>query len=331
MPPVNIETAIFLVVFCLENSDLRLFAAPLQGYTEAEWRHCHALIYGGADAYFIPFLRVEKGAVRNKDMRELSSPLNFGTVPAVPQLILRDGCELRMLADTVLAAGFHDIDINMGCPFVPQVKHGRGAALLTAPAVLEELARDMRRRYAHVHFSVKMRLGVSDVSQWRQFIDIINSMPLTHLTVHPRTAAQQYGGELAMDEFAALMDKSVHPLVFNGNITTPDDIDKIIQTFPGLYGVMAGRGLLSRPSLFAEWRSGERWNVNLRLRHIMALHDAIYDSYKARLQGDTQILSKIKPFWEYHAEAIGRKAAKAIKKATSLPKYNAALDEIRLQ
>lgn len=330
MPPVNIKITVFFY-FYLENTHLRLYAAPLQGYTEAEWRHHHALMYGGADAYFIPFLRVEKGAVRNKDLRELSSTLNFGPVPAVPQVILRDCCELRILADTVLAAGYRQIDINMGCPFVPQVKHGRGAALLAAPAVLEELAQDMRRRYAHVQFSVKMRLGVSDASQWRDIIDIINSMPLTHLTVHPRTAAQQYDGELAMDEFAALMDKSVHPMVFNGNITTPDDIDKIIHAFPGIYGVMAGRGLLSRPSLFAEWRSGERWDSNRCLVTTMALHDAIYDSYKARLHGDAQILSKIKPFWEYHAEAIGRKAAKAIKKATSLPKYEAALAELRLQ
>lgn len=313
----------------MEKADLLLYAAPLQGYTEAEWRHYHAEMFGGVDAYYIPFMRIEKGAVRNKDMREITSQLNPVAIPTVPQVLVRDSGELRILADAIVAAGHRAIDINMGCPFAPQVKHGRGSALLASPAVLESLAREMRDRYPDVRFSVKMRLGITDATQWRGVIDIINDMPLTHLTVHPRTASQQYDGELHMAEFAALMEESAHPVVFNGNILSPEDIDSLTQAYPRLHGVMAGRGLLTRPSLMAEWRSGEVWDVTRRLRTVMALHDAIYESYRTRLCGDAQILSKIKPFWDYHAEAIGHKAAKAIKKATSVPKYEAAVAAIR--
>ena len=39
----------------------------------------------------------------------------------------------------------------------------------------------------------------------------------------------------------------------------------------------------------------------------------------------SQLLSKIKPFWEYAEEEIGRKAWKAIKKAGNVPKYRTAL------
>lgn len=313
----------------LEKADLLLYAAPLQGYTEAEWRHYHAEMFGGVDAYYIPFMRVEKGSVRNKDMREITSPLNPAAIPTVPQVLVHDSGELRILADAIVAAGHRAIDINMGCPFAPQVKHGRGSALLASPAVLESLAGEMRERYADVRFSVKMRLGVTDASQWRDAIGIINAMPLTHVTVHPRTAVQQYEGELAMEEFAALIEESAHPVVFNGNILSPKDIDSLTQAYPRLQGIMVGRGLLTRPSLFAEWRSGEEWDSTRQLRTVMALHDAIYESYRTRLCGDAQLLSKIKPFWDYHAEAIGHKAAKAIKKATSVQKYEAAVATIR--
>lgn len=312
----------------MEKSRLRLYAAPLQGYTEAEWRHCHAETAGGVDAYFMPFIRVEKGAVRRKDIAEINSELN-STVTVIPQVIVRDSDELRITAEAIIAAGYSEIDINMGCPFPPQVKHGRGAALTASPSALESLSDTMRESFPNIKFSAKMRLGVTTTSEWRGIIDIINNMPLTRLTVHPRTASQQYGGELHLDEFGALLEASAHPVVFNGNITSPADIDLIAEHYPAVSGIMVGRGLLMRPTLFAEWRSCKEHTDAERLAIVTALHDAILRIYKKRLCGDAQILSKIKPFWDYQADAIGHKAAKAIRKATSMQKYEAALASIQ--
>ena len=41
----------------------------MQGFTEAPFRHFHAGVYGAADCYFSPFLRVDHGAVRGRDLR----------------------------------------------------------------------------------------------------------------------------------------------------------------------------------------------------------------------------------------------------------------------
>lgn len=310
----------------MEKSLLLLYAAPLQGYTEAEWRHCHAEMAGGADAYYMPFIRVEKGAVRRKDIAEINSELNR-TVNVIPQVIVRDADELHITTDAIIAAGYSEIDINMGCPFPPQVKHGRGAALTASPSSLMRLSETMRKVYPGIKFSAKMRLGVTSASEWRGIIDIINDMPLTHLTVHPRTASQQYGGELHLDEFGALLEASAHPVVFNGDITSPADIDVIAEHYPAISGIMAGRGLLMRPTLFSEWRSGKERTDAERLTTVTALHDAILKIYRNRLCGDAQILSKIKPFWDYQADIIGHKATKAIRKATSMQKYEAALKD----
>ena len=73
------------------DSDFRLMAAPLQGFTESPFRHFHAEIYGtGAMnvTYFSPFLRLEKGDVRPRDIREISIPLN-GNHQLIPQIISR--------------------------------------------------------------------------------------------------------------------------------------------------------------------------------------------------------------------------------------------------
>lgn len=60
----------------IDENGFKIFAAPLQGYTDVPWRHFHAELYGGIDAYFTPFIRVERGEIRQRDLKALSSPLN---------------------------------------------------------------------------------------------------------------------------------------------------------------------------------------------------------------------------------------------------------------
>lgn len=33
---------------------MKLYAAPLQGFTEAPWRNLHQEVFGGIDAYYTP-------------------------------------------------------------------------------------------------------------------------------------------------------------------------------------------------------------------------------------------------------------------------------------
>lgn len=298
----------------------------MQGLTDAPFRHFHAGVYGAADGYFTPFLRIEHGEVRRRDLRDISSPLNANH-RLVPQVIARDRQEFEILCDAVADAGYREIDLNLGCPFPLQTRRGRGAALIANRAALADIADAMTAR-PDIKFSVKMRPGLLSPNEWMQAIDIINAMPLGRLTIHPRPATQQYGGPLLMEEFAAMAAASSHPVVYNGDISTPADIDRIASAYSTIEGIMAGRGLLARPSLFAEWQSGREWDADERLAHILRLHTGVYRHYADTLCGDTQILSKIKPFWEYLEWEIGHKPAKAIRKAGSLAKYEAAVASI---
>lgn len=298
-----------------------IFSAPIQGLTETAWRHFHHMIYGdGITRYHTPFLRVERGEIRRRDLRDLGSDFNRD-IRLTPQIILRDLREFRMLCDAVAEAGYRQIDINMGCPFPPQVHHGRGAGMIANTELLAALGDEMRGRYSGIEFSLKMRLGVESPDEWRVSADAVNALPLSHVTVHPRTARQQYQGELWLDEFAALLAGSAHLVIYNGDITHPSHIDDILSRYPSLAGVMIGRGLFSRPSIVAEWLAGEEWDEARRHEALMRLHSMVYGHYRDTLSGDAQVLGKVKPFWEYLAPSLDRKAMKAIKKATSLRKY----------
>lgn len=317
----------------LENDNdrrFRILAAPLQGLTECAWRRFHRDLAGGAvDAYFTPFLRVERGEVRRRAMRDLQSPLNDG-VPLVAQIIARDLDEFRLLCDAVGEAGYGIIDLNMGCPFPPQVSHGRGAGMIANLPLLDALAEEMSTRFSHLRFSVKMRLGVESPDEWRRSVAAINALPLTHITLHARTARQQYAGQLAMDEFADFMQSAAHPVVFNGDVVSPANIAMLRQKFPALAGVMIGRGFFSRPSLAAEWAEGREWSERERAALQFRLHDAIYDYYRAHSEGETQLILKIKPFWDY-LQGADRRVVKLLKKATTIRRYEEALAALRTQ
>ncbi len=300
--------------------------APLQGFTEAPFRHFHSRIYGGADYYFSPFVRIEHGEPRRRDMNDIRSELNKNH-HVVPQIIFRDIHEFDILVEEVARCGYGEIDLNMGCPFPPQVNRGRGAGTLLNKSLLEEVAA-RTQQLPEINFSVKMRLGVKSAAESFESVTFLNSMKLSHVTVHPRIAVQQYSGELMLDDFADLSHQLKHRVIFNGDILSPDDIDRVMQMFPDLYGIMIGRGILRRPSLIAEWRDRRSWDNDAKKEKLLELHACIFDHYASTLCGDSQILSKIKPFWEYLESEIGSKQAKRIRKSKSVSDYLSAVNGI---
>lgn len=301
-----------------------IYAAPLQGYTDGIWRKAHAAIYGGITAYFTPFIRLEKGEVRARDIRDLHID-PAGDAPVIPQIIFNSTDEFERLVDILTSIGKRSIDLNLGCPFSPQVKHGRGAGALR-PELMEKIASLINGRYSGIHFSVKMRPGVSSCDEWRPLADIINSMSLSHVTVHPRMAMRQYEGRVELDTFTSMTECINHHIIYNGDLRTAADMDKIAERFGDSIGMMIGRGLLMRPSLAAEYADGKEWSKSRRMEALREFHRQIYDEYAARLCGHAQILSKVKPFWDYLEPEIGRKAWKAIHKASSLSAYNSSVE-----
>lgn len=300
--------------------------APVQGHTDAAWRHFHKVIYGGSNIYYTPFIRLERGDFRKHDLKDYLSNLNDNH-EVIPQVIFRDMEELRPLISGLAERGARKIDLNSGCPFPLQTARGRGAAFVGNIEEYKKLPQ-LLKEFEDIEFSVKMRLGFENPEEWKGIMPILNDLTLNHIALHPRVAKQQYGGELNLKAFEEFLSESKNPVIFNGEIKTPENVTEILKKYPSVGGVMTGRGILGRPSLQAEYEAGEEWGREERLEKMLRFHDLLFDHYSSELCGDHQILSKIKPFWEYAEAEIGRKPWKAISKASNMAKYQSAVATI---
>ena len=300
--------------------------APLQGYTDDVYRRIHHELMGGIQTYYTPFLRMEGGGVRSKDMRDIRPEFNEG-VPVVPQIIVKSMKEFDFLTGIVEEKGYTRVDINMGCPFPLQAKHGRGSGLLAHVDIIEEMAKAIAAK-SQLKFSVKMRLGWENVNEWRPALDILNSTPLEQITLHPRIGTQQYKGSVSMEAFEEFYKLCKHPLIYNGDVTSVDDIRKLEEMYPKLAGVMIGRGLLARPSLALEYVSGVELSWEKRRSLLLDFHDRMKAHYETTANSETQVHSRLRLFWEYMEEELGRKAYKKIMKAGNLKNYLSSVREI---
>ena len=300
--------------------------APLQGYTDDVYRRIHHELMGGIQTYYTPFLRMEGGGIRSKDMRDIRPEFNEG-VPVVPQIIVKSMKEFDFLTAIVEEKGYTRVDINMGCPFPLQAKHGRGSGLLAHVDIIEEMAKAIAAK-SQLKFSVKMRLGWENVNEWRPALDILNSTPLEQITLHPRIGTQQYKGSVSMEAFEGFYKLCKHPLIYNGDVTSVDNIRKLEEMYPKLAGVMIGRGLLARPSLALEYASGVELSWEKRRSLLLDFHDRMKAHYETTANSETQVHSRLRLFWEYMEEELGRKAYKKIMKAGNLKNYLSAVREI---
>ena len=305
---------------------LPIHFAPLQGYTDDTYRRIHHELAGGIETYYTPFVRMEAGGVRSKDMRDIRPEFNEG-VPVVPQIIVKSMKEFDYLTNIVAEKGYHRIDINMGCPFPMQAKHGRGSGLLAHTDIVQEIASAIKER-TDISFSVKMRLGWENADEWRAVLDILNDTPLHQITLHPRVGTQQYKGEVSIEAFDEFYALCKHPLIYNGDVTSVEQMQELEKKYPNLAGIMVGRGLLARPWIASEYASGIALPEHKQRTLLHEMHDRLKAHFETTANSEAQVHSRLRLFWEYMEEVLGRKLYKKIMKAGNLKNYLGAVREV---
>ena len=302
----------------------KLHFAPLQGYTEAPYRDAHATIFGGIDTYYTPFVRLERGEFRRKETRDIE-PENNQVPHLVPQLIASDLTKAETILALFIEKEYKEVSINLGCPFPTLAKRHNGSGMLPYPEEVKNLL-TIVHQHPEIRFSVKMRLGWEQPEECLALAPLLNELPLEHIALHARLGKQQYKGEVDLDAFAAFADCCQKPLIYNGDLLTVEDIQRIEERFPELAGIMIGRGLLANPALAMEYKTGVSLTPQQLREKLRMLHAAVFTRYEEQLQGgDEQLLHKVKPFWDYLEPALDRKTWKAIHKSGSLNKYQAAV------
>lgn len=309
------------------NSSYELHFAPLQGYTDAIFRNAYERFFGGVTAYYTPFIRVEgKNLFRNRDLRDIA-PENNSVPCLIPQILPGSPEEFRLLADLLMAKGYRAADINLGCPFPMIAGKRKGAGMLPYPEQVEKTLETLNE-YPEIEFSLKLRLGWESASECVVLGDIINNLRLSHITLHARLGKQQYKGVPDLEGFYGFYEVCKRPLFYNGDLKTVEDSNRILKEFPLLRGLSVGRGLVSSPLLAKEFTENVTFSEKERTSLFSGFHETLFSGYSERLQGDSQLLMKMKNLWEYFLPETDRKALKKIKKANKLPDYTTAVNGI---
>lgn len=300
--------------------------APLQGYTDLVYREAHATVFGGVEAYYSPFVRLEKEGFRNKDIKDIA--VNNNNKLLIPQLIAADPHEFRQIASFFQQQGYQKVDINLGCPFPMQARLHRGAGMLPYKEEVIALL-DTIHEFPELQFSVKLRLGWNFPDESLAILPLLNPLPLSHIALHPRIGIQQYKGSTDQEAFTRFYEVCEHPLFYNGDICSLADIDTITTCFPNLKGVMLGRGLLSYPWLAQEYLSGKELSPSEKQEKLRLFHSLLVEGYSPRLEGgEHQMLEKLKTIWDYLLPDAEKKLRKKIIKSTKLTAYQAAVNAL---
>lgn len=151
-----------------------------------------------------------------------------------------------------LVAPFVDgIDLNCGCPQGWAVEEGIGAGLMRDPELVRRMVREAVGRLPGdaPPISVKMRI-FHDAGRTVELARILEAAGAAWLTVHGRTRKQKSSEPVDYAMIRLVREAVNIPVIANGDVASLADAERIAaQT--GVRAVMAARGLLENPALFA--------------------------------------------------------------------------------
>ena len=292
--------------------------APIKGITDRTFRSAFVRHFGGLDSALAPFVKLSDSESK---IKSLSPEFNPG-IRTVPQILTKSPDEFITLAERFIDMGCGEVNLNLGCPFAMVIKRGEGAAMLQNPELIESFLEKIFSVIS-IPVSVKMRLGMHSPDEILKLIPVLNSYPVKEIVIHTRTGEQMYDGDVYLEAFESALKLSNHPVIYNGDLKTLDDYNRLSERFPSVKGWMIGRGLLMNPFLAMEIKSGKPESETVRIERIKQFADYLLDAYIHDLQSPAHVLDKMRGLWFYlsHAFPDSRKIEKRIRKAGNLNHY----------
>lgn len=228
-----------------------LILAPMQGLTELLFRRAFERAFPGTFDYAVsPFISLTHGNLKDaeKKIGDVLPERNRGSMRVVPQILGHEVGEFVDLANRLYDLGYEEVNWNIGCPMRRVAGKHRGSGILPYPeevrAVLEGVVPAMRPQ-----LSVKMRLGYRSANEIDSIVPILNDYPLANVTIHPRIGKQMYSGVPDLTRFAEVLPMLKHRVIYNGDICSVGDYERVRRMFPTVKDVMIGRGVLYNPLL----------------------------------------------------------------------------------
>ena len=300
----------------------------MQGFSDVIYRTAINKI-GGIDVFYAPYIKVENEAIKPKSLADIAPEANDGIV-VVPQVMGNKSADILQVANAVKDLGYAELNWNLGCPFPMVAKRRLGAGLLPYPETIDSILTEVEAQ-SDVTLSVKMRLGYQSANEIWPVLDVLNNHRIKEIIVHPRIGKQMYNGSADKSLLPAIVEKSVHPVAYNGDIHTPERAASLIAENPTINHLMIGRGLLSNPFLASEIKVAEP-NQFIKRTQLMNFVGTIAEKQLDRLQGAGHFLQKMTTYWEYWSEmfADAHRALKTVKKCRTIEEYTDKVQDMVL-
>ncbi|MDR2687129.1 MAG: tRNA dihydrouridine synthase DusB [Oscillospiraceae bacterium] len=172
--------------------------------------------------------------------------------PCGIQLFGKEPHTFPRAVEAALRHGPAFIDLNMGCPAHKVAGHGGGAALMKSPGLARRIVEETVRAVAgEVPVSVKMRAGWDETNRNAvEIARICEQAGAARLTVHGRLRAQMYAPPVDLDIIRDVKQAVRVPVVGNGDVMDGPSASHMLE-YTGCDAVMAGRGAMGRPWVFA--------------------------------------------------------------------------------
>lgn len=151
----------------------------------------------------------------------------------------------QLVQDDCLGVG-----LNCGCPQRWAWKEGIGACLMHRPEFVHDLVRQTRNRCREgLSVSVKIRIHEDWKGETVDFCRSVESAGAAFVTVHGRTKDQR-AEPVNLEAVRNIKQSLKIPVVANGDVRSLEDAAAVCAA-TGVDGVMAARGILENPAMFA--------------------------------------------------------------------------------
>jgi tRNA-dihydrouridine synthase 4 len=198
-----------------------------------------------------------------RDSDFTTSPLERGATPdcrrhALVAQFASNSAEDFARAAEMVAPWVDGVDLNCGCPQSWALKERIGCALTEGePGVVAEMVRAAKARLkaaglGNCSVSVKIRIH-RDLEQTVRWVKVVEEAGVDYVTVHGRLRTQRSSTPPNYDAIRLLKQSVNVPVVANGDAFSLTDVRRIAK-ITGVDGVMAARGILENPALFAGFK-----------------------------------------------------------------------------
>lgn len=233
--------------FKLKNN---LILAPMAGVSDVGFRA--VCIMCGAD-YGVCEMVSAKALIHNsKKTIDLLTTSKYDKIK-VAQIFGNEPDVMAKAVQHPALAKFDIIDINMGCPAPKIVNNSQGSALLKDIALAEQIVRACVL-VTDKPITVKLRVGYNNGENVAvEFAKMCERAGAKAITIHGRTKAQGYSGQVDYDTITKVKQAVHIPVIGNGDVTDADSYEKMLKC--GVDAVMIGRGAFGHPQIFADLRN----------------------------------------------------------------------------